>query len=148
MGHFWLTALFKARFINFGSQDSTLPMPACETMTQHATRALRLSAYVVHSGNYPHHLEKPRTLDFGSARQHATHASVQTQKFSLIDTACLSERRQAASDPRLHGHPVLFSFKMPHQAAPQNPYISANTETSKKAPLARGVWGVGTLNPN
>ena len=48
-------------FMNFGSQEasltsatcgSTLPTPPCETTMQHATRGLRLAAYMVHNGNF------------------------------------------------------------------------------------------------
>ena len=70
-------------------------------------------------------------------------AKIQFNRHCVSERAAPSRERPTPSWPSRS-----LSFKMPHQAAPRNPYISANTETSKEAPLARGVWGVETLNPN
>ena len=66
-----------AVLINCGSQEvsltsapcgSTLPTPSCETNMQRATRVLRLTAYMVHSGN------------FSGMRRPTTHTSMQSRE--------------------------------------------------------------------
>ena len=51
---------------------STLPTPPCETEMQHATRVSRLSAYIVHNGN------------FSGMPRHTTHTPCRAEKLSFL----------------------------------------------------------------
>ena len=145
----WL-GLFKARFINFGSQEASLTSARCGPACLRQECSMLLAFYasqltlstVIILPTPPCKAEKLRLRQRAAARYRCVRASpkIQFNRHRVSERAAPSRERPTPSWP---SRSLLVQ-----DASSSGASKSANTETSEEAPLARGVWGVETLNPN